>query len=241
MSNEKMSFVGKILTDRDMFGNSMSLTKIVDNSKVKKSDKAEFVVFVDDIKALHSLAFNAFRERMRNVTNADNANAMNEYNDSDEIRNAMFNAINAIFDDIGIVGQGKMIGHSLVYAHAIEHSYKYFDEYHDKALTVKSQLMNEKKTLKDYLNAPNGINTEVIAKCQNTVNRLENELETLKKKPGMVTLEWRESNANSFVADMEKFLCKLAKNQLPMSAEEYKNAKKNAKADQNEKRKNTKK
>lgn len=236
-----MNFVGKILTDRDMFGNSMNLAKIIENSKVNKKDKADFVVFVDDIKALHNVAFGIFCDRMLTAKNADSANALNEYNDIEAERVKMFDAINAIFDDIGTIGQGKMIGHSVVYSHAIEHCFKYYDEYHGKALTVKSQLTNEKKTLKEYLDSPNGVNVEAIANAQNKVAKLEKELSELKKKPGMVTLEWRQSNANSFVADMEKFLCKLAKNQLPMSAEEYKNAKKSAKNEQNEKRKNAKK
>lgn len=241
MNNEKMTFVGKILTDRDMFGGSMTLAKTVENCKCTKAQKAEFIVFQNDIKALLPLAFEIFVDRFNAVHSVDSVENMNEFSDNAEKRNALFNAISVVIDDIGMIGAGKLAEASIIYNHAVEHSFKYFDEYHGDALLVKSQLTNAKKTLQGYLDAPNGINTEAITSTQATIERLENRLAILKTKPGSVTLEWRQIGTNAFVADMEKFLCKLAKNQLPMSEDEYKEHKKSLKKATNDKVKKAKK
>lgn len=239
--NNSMNFVAKMLTDRDLFGNSMSIVKTIKNSKASKNQRAEYVVFSEDVSALSDIAFRVFRERMSATGNAENANAMHEFNDSDSLRNEMFTAINTIIDDVGEIGEGKLFCHAMIYAHAVESCYKFYDEYHGKALTVKSQLVNYKKTLREYMDAPAGVNAEAITTTQKNIERLEAELSELKKKPGMVTLEWRQVNSASFVADMEKYLCKLAKRQLPMSAEEFKAAKKAAKEATNAKRNSAKK
>lgn len=241
MSNEKMNFVGKILTDRDLFGGSMSLAKSIENYKCNKTQKAEFVIFQNDIKALLPIAFSIFVDRFNTVHSADSVKNMDEFSEDPEKRNALFEAIAAVVDDIGIIGAGKLVGTSMIYAHAVEHSFRYFDEYHGEALIVKSQLVNAKKTLKEYLDAPNGVNTEAIATTQKTVDRLEKRLAILKTKPGNITLEWRQIGDGAFIADMEKYLCKLAKNQLPMTADEYKAYKKALKTATNDKAKKAKK
>ena len=239
--NNSMTFVAKMLTDRDLFGNSMSIAKTVKNSKASKNQRAEYVVFCEDVTELANVAFRVFRERMSTVANADSANAMHEFNDSEELRNAMFSAISAIIDDIGEIGEGKLIANAMIYAHAVESCYKFYDEYHGKALLIKSQLANYKKTMREYMDSPSGVNAEAITSTNANIERLEAELSELRKKPGMVTLEWRQANSASFVADMEKYLCKLIKRQLPMSADEFKAAKKAAKDATNNKRNSAKK
>lgn len=236
MSNNKMTFIGKILSDRDQFGGSMNLAKTVENCKCSKAQKAEFVVFQSDIKSMLPLAFSIFRDRFNAVHNADFVDNMNEFADDPDKRNALFSAISAVIDDIGIIGAGKLAGASMIYAHAVEISYRYFDEYHGKALTVKSQLTNAKKMLREYLDAPNGVNTEAISNTQKTIERLETELAMLKTRAGNVTLEWRQSGDGAFITNMEKFLCKMARNQEPMSDEEFKAYKKTLKTATNNKK-----
>lgn len=223
---EKMNFVGKILTDRDLYGNSMSLAKIVNCSKTNKKDKASFIVFQNDIKALASLAFDIFKDRFNAMNDVDKVANMNEFNDDKNKRDTMFKAIDSIISDIGTVGPGGLAGPSLIYNHAVEHCYKYFDVYHGEAMLVKSQLDNAKKTLKNYLDAPNGVNKDAITNASLQVDRLSSKLDELKKKAGSVTLEWRQIGDVAFCADMEKFLCKLAKKQAPMTESEYKDFKK---------------
>lgn len=224
--NESMNFIGKLLTDRDLYGNSMSLAKIMSNSKTNKKDKAAFSVFQDDIKALLPIAFNVFKSRMSVANTPENVENMNEFNDNEKDRQDMFNAINTIIDEIGVVGPGKIANTVAIYHYAVNTSFKFFDVYHDEALLIKSQLVNAKKQLKDYLDAPNGVNKEAITTTSTQVDRLTKKLDELKKKPGSVTLEWRQIGETAFISSMEKFLCKLAKKQNPMDADEYKAFKK---------------
>lgn len=238
-NNEKMNFIGKLLTDRDLYSNSMSLSKILSTSKTNKKDKAAFTVFQDDLKALLPIAFNIFKTRMSVTDTPEKAESMNEFHDDVKARQEMFNAINTIIDDIGTIGPGKIANTVAIYHYAVNTSFKFCDVYHGDMLLVKSQLTNAKKQLNGYLDAPNGVNEEAITTTSVKVDRLTDKLEELKKKPGSITLEWRVTGETAFISSMEKFLCKLAKNQYPMNADEYKAFKKSMREESKAKAKAT--
>jgi hypothetical protein len=190
---------------------------------------------------MRHIAYEIFCERMGNSNDTTKAESMNEFNDSDEKRNELFNAVSELIDDIGVIGQAKLINASFIYNFAVMNSFRFYDEYHGKALTVKSQITNDSKALKDAKKAPNGINAEYIATLEKRIESAQAELDELKKKAGMVTLEWGEISDNPFVNAMDKMLCKLAKNQLPKSLDEIKAEKKAQKDENNAKKANAEK
>lgn len=150
-------------------------------------------------------------------------------------KNGLYGAIREVLAMVGEVNGHKLMCNEAFAISVMTEATRTVDEYHGKALTVKSQLSNVKKQLKDIEDVTEGINKEYRESLVKREAELSDELEELKKLPDMVTVRYDRVSDKVFKSAVEHILGEIVSGQKMKSWDELEEELKAKKAERNAK------
>lgn len=134
-----------------------------------------------------------------------------------KVTDDLFFAVKAVINAIGPVNGFELRENNAIFNCAVKVMERMSDEYHGEALTVKSELANVNKELR---NVKNGMSEEYVTALETKKEVLSEQLKELKKVKGMVTVGHNKVNENTFRRNFEASLAKIVAGQSRKSFDE---------------------
>ena len=186
-----------------------------------------------NIPVWHNAMHKLHGEAYKIVCNAHN----NDLTKVDETvdKTSLYGAIREILALIGEVNGHKLACNEHFAIIAIAECAKSYDEFHGEALTVKSQLTNVRKQIRDIEDITEGINKEYRENLFKQEERLANRLAELKAMPDMVTCEFTKVSDKAFRSAIEHALGAIINGQKMKTWEELEAEAKAKKEERNRK------
>ncbi len=156
-----------------------------------------FTVWTSTIKKLHAEAY-----KLVTLAHNDDLSKM----DTTINKDSLYEAIREVLALIGKVNNRKLNCNESMAIMICAEATKTVNIFHGEALTVKSQLTNVRKQLKDIDDVSEGINKEYRENLIKREAELSDKLNNLKTLPDMVTVERTRVSDKVFRAAVEHYL-----------------------------------